>query len=156
MSLFNNYHISINGINLIKYFEGCKLTAYFDSKGVITIVIGHTGPDVYKGLVITQEQADNLLDRDLDTAENAVNLYVNKKISQNMFDALVSFSFNVGGGNLKSSTLLRLINLGMFNEASKQFIRWNKAGGKVLSGLTRRRQAEQALFNSSDWTIFKK
>ncbi|MGL4673928.1 MAG: lysozyme [Wohlfahrtiimonas sp.] len=135
------------GIELIKEFEGCKLKAYQDSVGVWTIGYGHT-KGVKKGDVITQDQANQFLIEDLADAENAVNRLVEVEINQDMFDALVSFTYNLGSGNLSKSTLLRLLNQGRYSEASDQFLIWNKAGGVVLNGLVRRRKAEQKLFRS--------
>ena len=152
----NSLSISTDGINLIKSFDGCRLIAYKDSVNVLTIGWGHTGADVLEKQEISQEQADTLLQNDLNKVCASVNNLIKVLLSQNKMDALVSFTFNLGSGNLGSSTLLRLINMGAYNDASKQFIRWNKAGGKVLDGLTRRRKAEQALFNGADWTVFKK
>ncbi|MGR2678743.1 lysozyme [Chromobacterium haemolyticum] len=137
---------SANGIKLIQQFEGLRLKAYQDAVGVWTIGYGHTGPDVTPGLVITQAQADALLARDLSRFESGVTRLVQVPLNQNQFDALVCFSFNLGLGALQGSTLLRLLNAGDYAGAAAQFPRWNKAGGKVLPGLTRRRVAEQALF----------
>lgn len=134
------------GIDLIKFFEGCKLKAYQDAVGVWTVGVGHTGPDVCRGETVTHEEADALLHGDLLEAEEAVSRLVKVPINQNEFDALVSFTFNLGEGNLKSSTLLRLLNQMRYQEAADQFPRWNKAGGVVLAGLTKRREAERRLF----------
>ncbi|MGR2682942.1 lysozyme [Chromobacterium haemolyticum] len=139
-------NISANGIKLIQQFEGLRLKAYQDAVGVWTIGYGHTGPDVTPGLVITQAQADALLARDLSRFETGVTRLVQVPLHQNQFDALVSFSYNLGLGSLQNSTLLRLLNQRDYAGAAAQFPRWNKAGGKVLPGLTRRRAAEQALF----------
>lgn len=135
------------GIELIKEFEGCKLKAYQDSVGVWTIGYGHT-KGVKKGDVITQDQANQFLIEDLADAENAVNRLVKVEINQDMFDALSSFTFNLGAGSLQSSTLLKLLNQGKYSEASEQFTRWVFAGGQKLDGLVRRRKAEQKLFRS--------
>lgn len=135
------------GIELIKEFEGCELKAYQDSVGVWTIGYGHT-KNVKKGDVITQKQADQFLIEDLADAENAVNRLVKVEINQDMFDALSSFTFNLGAGSLHSSTLLKLLNQSKYSEASEQFTRWVYAGGQKLSGLIRRREAEQKLFRS--------
>ncbi|QEL55978.1 lysozyme [Chromobacterium paludis] len=137
---------SANGINLIKQFEGLKLTAYQDSVGVWTIGYGHTGTDVQPGQTISSDQAEQLLRQDLVRFEQGVGKLVKTPINQNQFDALVSFSYNLGLGNLQSSTLLRLLNQGDYQGAAGQFPLWDKAGGKVLPGLQKRRQAEQALF----------
>ncbi|MGR2664258.1 lysozyme [Chromobacterium haemolyticum] len=134
------------GIMLIKSFEGLKLVAYKCPAGIWTIGYGHTGPDVTPGQVITQAQADALLARDLERFEAGVSRLVSVQLNQNQFDALVSFAYNLGLGALQGSTLLRLLNAGDYAGAAAQFPRWNKASGKELPGLTRRRAAEQALF----------
>lgn len=139
-------NISANGVKLIQQFEGLRLKAYQDAVGVWTIGYGHTGPDVTPGLVISQAQADALLARDLNRFETGVTRLVSVPLNQNQFDALLSFSYNLGLGSLQNSTLLRLLNQRDYAGAAAQFPRWNKAGGKVLPGLTRRRAAEQALF----------
>lgn len=139
-------NISANGVKLIQQFEGLRLKAYQDAVGVWTIGYGHTGPDVTPGLVISQAQADALLARDLSRFEAGVTRLALVPLNQNQFDALVSFSYNLGLGSLQNSTLLRLLNQRDYAGAAAQFPRWNKAGGKVLPGLTRRRAAEQALF----------
>jgi lysozyme len=138
--------ISNRGINLIKNFEGLRLWAYKCSGGVWTIGYGHTGPDVKQGDFISLKDADLLFLRDLERFEKAVNKFVKVPISQNQFDALVSFSFNVGIEAFKTSTLLILLNKGLFEEVPFQFERWNKAGGFTVLGLIRRRQAESNLF----------
>lgn len=143
-----NFKYSSNGLALTKSFEGLELKAYQDSVGVWTIGYGHTGTDVKRGLVITEPQADILLAADVAWAVTAVNKAVTSAIDQNQFDAMVDFTFNLGAANFTSSTLLRLVNAGDFTGAAAQFIRWNKAKGKVLAGLTRRRQAETDLFNT--------
>ena len=148
---------SNNGINLIKQFEGCALTAYKCPAGVWTIGYGHT-KNVKQGMKITNEHATNLLKDDLKTYEGYVNKYVKVKLNQNQFDALVSFTFNCGGGALKSSTLLKKLNKGDYTSAANELLRWNKASGKILAGLTRRRKAEKALFlkQSATYYIVKK
>lgn len=141
-------NISEKGVDLIKSFEGLKLKAYKDSVGVLTIGYGSTGPHVTVGMTITESQAETLLKKDLGRFEKGVNDLVTVPLNQNQFDALVSFSFNLGLGNLKSSTLLRKLNSLDFTGAANEFPRWDKAGGKVLKGLTRRRLAEKELFLS--------
>lgn len=139
--------ISEAGLSLIKSFEGCKLTAYLDAVGIWTIGYGHTGPNVHRGLTITQKQADEILAQDVRRFELGVVNNVKVSLNQNEFDALVSFAFNVGVNALKGSTLLRLLNDGADRSiVAAEFLRWNKGDGKVLEGLTRRRQAEKALF----------
>ena len=141
--------ISRSGIELIKRFEGCKLTAYKCPAGVLTIGYGHTGDDVTEGLTISQEDANDLLFDDVLCFENGVNnLVEGLDLSQGMFDALVCFAYNVGLTNLKKSTLLKLLKDGKVLEASEEFVKWNKSNGKVLDGLTKRRAAEADLFLS--------
>ena len=136
--------ISQNGIDLIKKYEGCKLTAYRDAVGVLTIGYGHTG-DVKEGQKITQKKADALLMEDIEKFETLVNLLILTKyrFNQNEFDALVSFAFNLGGGNLKKLTGNGKRNKGQIADSIPLY---NKAGGKVLSGLVKRRAEEQKLF----------
>lgn len=138
------------GIDLIKEFEGCKLTAYKCPAGVWTIGYGHTGTvdgkAVASGMTISAAKATELLRADLSKFEAAVNTYVTAPITQNMFDALVSFAFNCGAGALKGSTLLKKLNAKDYDGAAAEFPKWNKASGKVLAGLTRRRRMESILF----------
>ena len=138
--------ISQNGINLIKNFEGCRLTAYKCPAGVWTIGYGHTGQNVHAGLKITQEQAEKYLKDDLIVQCNNVTKLVKVPLTQNQFDALVSFEYNVGYGALAGSTLLKFLNNKKYNDAAAQFGRWVYAGGKKLVGLERRRAAEKELF----------
>ena len=139
--------ISEAGLSLIKSFEGCVLTAYLDAVGIWTVGYGHTGPSVHRGLTITQKLAEDILVQDVRRFELGVLNNVKVNLNQNEFDALVSFSFNVGVNALKNSTLLRLLNDGADRSiVAAEFLRWNKGGDKVLEGLTRRRQAEKALF----------
>ena len=137
------------GIELIKKFEGCELKAYKCSAGRWTIGYGHTSDEhlpVVEGLTITQEVADELLLLDLKEAERLVTRYLEIMIDDNKFSALVSFTFNLGGGNLRRSTLLRMVNKGSFKAAGDQFLRWVRSGGVVSKGLQRRREAERELF----------
>ena len=136
---------SAEGIALIKKFEGCELKAYQCSAGVWTIGYGHT-KDVEEGDTISKDQAEEMLVEELHEYENYVNEYVNVALSQNQFDALVSWVYNLGPANLKSSTLLKVLNSGDYAGVPAQIERWNKAGGKVLEGLIRRRLAESSLF----------
>ena len=138
-------NIGPQGLELIKAFEGCKLTAYLDSVGVATIGYGHT-KGVKMGDTCTQAQADAWLSEDLKDAEECVKAAVTVPMTQHEFDALVSFTFNLGCGNLRKSTLLRLLNNSDHDGAALEFRRWDKAGGQVLAGLTRRRDAESRLF----------
>lgn len=130
----------------IKTAEGLRLTAYKDGGGVWTIGYGHTGADVREGLTIPLSEAERLLTRDLRVAEGHVNDAVKVKLTQNQFDALVSFVYNVGGGAFRSSTLLKLLNAGDYGNAADQLLRWNKDNGKVVDGLTNRRREERSLF----------
>ncbi|MDW2646658.1 lysozyme [Citrobacter sp. HN-141] len=143
---------SDKGISLIKQFEGCKLTAYQDSVGVWTIGYGWTQPvdgkPIRAGMTIKQETAERLLKTGLVSYESDVSRLVKVGLTQAQFDALVSFTYNLGGRSLSTSTLLRRLNAGDYAGAADEFLRWNKAGGKVLNGLTRRREAERALFLS--------
>lgn len=139
--------IGQKGIDLIKSFEGCKLDAYKDAVGVVTIGYGHT-KTAQMGQRITQAQADELLRSDIATFESAVTAAVTVPINQNQFDALVCFAFNVGAGALRDSTLLKKLNAGDYQGAANEFLKWDKAGGKVLAGLTRRRKSERLLFLS--------
>jgi lysozyme len=133
------------GINLIKKFEGCRLKAYKCPAGVWTIGYGSTA-GVKEGQVITQQQADNLLEKDLQRFVDGVNKLVTVDLNQNQFDSLVSFAYNCGVGALQRSTLLEYVNKKQFEKASAEFDNWNKGGGKVLQGIVRRRDEEQALF----------
>jgi GH24 family phage-related lysozyme (muramidase) len=138
---------SVEGIRLIKEFEGCVLTAYQDSVGVWTIGIGTT-KGVKKGQVITEAQAIGFLEADLASFEAQINKLVKVQITQPMFDAIACFTYNLGGGALGSSTLLKKLNARDFKGAADEFLKWDKAGGRQLAGLTRRRQAERKLFLS--------
>ncbi|EGK9122619.1 lysozyme [Escherichia coli] len=143
---------SEKGIALIKKFEGCKLTAYQDSVGVWTIGYGWTQPvdgkPIRAGMTIKQETAERLLKTGLVSYESDVSRLVKVGLTQGQFDALVSFTYNLGARSLSTSTLLRKLNAGDYLGAADELLRWNKAGGKVLNGLTRRREAERALFLS--------
>jgi lysozyme len=141
-----NFKYSAAGLALTKQFEGLELKAYQDSVGVWTIGYGHTGTDVKPGLVITEAQASVLLAADVAWAVTCVNKSVTSAVNQNQFDAMVDFVFNLGCAAFGGSTLLRMVNARDFAGAAGQFGRWNKAGGKVLAGLTKRRTAEAALF----------
>lgn len=139
--------IGQSGLNLIKEFEGLRLEKYKDAVGKWTIGYGHLIlPSERFDRPLTELEAENLLQSDLRKFEGGVIQYVAVSMNQNQFDALVSFAFNLGLANLKGSTLLRLLNHGQYTEAAEQFLRWNKAGGMALPGLTRRRAAERDLF----------
>jgi GH24 family phage-related lysozyme (muramidase) len=141
--------ISQTGLDLIKRFEGCELEAYQDAVGIWTIGYGHTGPNVHEGLKITQAHADAILAQDVGRFASGVAANVKVALNQSEFDALVSFAFNVGLGAFRTSTLLKLLNNNTDRgTVASEFLRWNKAGGKVLEGLTKRRNAEKTLFLS--------
>jgi len=137
--------IGAAGLAIIRKYEGLRLTAYLCPANVWTIGYGSTGPHVKPGLTITATQADALLQTDLDRFEAAVSLGAPKS-SQAQFDAMVSLAFNIGTGAFLGSTLLRKHNAGDHAGARAEFARWNKAGGKVLAGLSNRRAAEAALY----------
>lgn len=143
--------ISDNGVQFIKDREGLRLRAYQDSAGVWTIGYGHT-KGVRKGDTIDQNTATLYLLQDLRNAEDAVNELVQVPLTQNQFDALVSFTFNLGRERLRTSTLLRLLNQKKYISAAGQFERWNKEhrNGKLVAnkGLTIRRDLERQLFMS--------
>ena len=136
------------GINLIKSFEGCKLTAYkvHRNEKYYTIGYGHYGADVKKGQKISSKRATEILEQDLEKFEKAVNVAVRVPITQSMFNALVSFTYNVGVGALKSSTLIKYVNSKEYNKASNEFSKWTKCGGVVLAGLVKRRAKEKKEF----------
>lgn len=139
------------GLDLIKQFESFRAAPYLCSAGVPTIGYGTT---VYPNGIkvklsdqkITQQLAETFLQHHVNAIEKDVSKLVKVTLTQNQFDALVSFVYNVGLGAFGDSTLLKLLNAGDIDNASKQFERWNKAGGKVSNGLIRRRNAEKALF----------
>lgn len=140
---------SDRGLKFISEHEGLSLTAYPDpgtGAEPYTLGYGHTG-GVKPGDTCTEAQAMEWLAEDVREAEQAIERLVTVPLTQDMFDALVSFTFNVGAGNLSSSTLLKLVNAGKFDEAAEQFPRWNRAAGRVMAGLTKRRHAEAAMFS---------
>ena len=146
---------SDQGLALIKAHEGLRLEAYPDpGRGweIPTVGYGHTSqagpPDVTRGMRITAAQAEQILRDDLRKFEGYVTSAVHVPLTQAQFDALVSWTFNLGPGNLKSSTMLRKLNAGDYQGAADEMLRWNKSNGKVLAGLTKRRAAERALFLS--------
>jgi lysozyme len=126
--------------------EGCELTSYKDAGGIWTIGYGHTA-DVHAGQHITLEQAEDWLQGDLAETARQVNAMVHVPLTQNEFDALVDFTFNVGAGNLENSTLLKMLNAGNYTGAARQFERWDKVRGAVIGGLLRRRKEEEKIFD---------
>lgn len=144
-------NISQAGLDLIKSFESLELKAYPDPAtggDPITIGYGHTGPEVHLGMTITEEEAEDLLRQDVGKFEECVEQAVGANVMQQEFDACVSLAFNIGCGNFKTSTLVKMIRAGNMAGAAQQFIRWNKANGHTMAGLTRRREAERDLFLS--------
>lgn len=138
--------IGEKGLDLIRKYEGLRLVAYVCPGGKLTIGYGHTGPDVKSGQKIDVERANELLIKDVQRFEVAVNELVTVPMTQGMLDALISFSFNLGAGSLKSSTLLKKLNADDLDGAANEFLKWNKAKGNVLAGLTERRKSERELF----------
>lgn len=141
---------SQKGLDFIKQFEGIRKKAYLDSVNIPTIGVGHTGPEVHMGMEITDEQVDEYLKEDVKEAEEAVNKLVKVDLTQDQFDALVSFVFNFGEPRFQGSTLLKKVNANDFTGAVQEFPRWNRAGGKIEVGLTKRRLAEADLFQG-EW-----
>jgi len=135
---------------LIKRFEGCRLEAYKCSANVLTIGYGHTG-GVKETDTITQDEADKLLQEDVEQFEKYVDDNVTVELGQSQFDALVAWTFNLGVGNLRESTMLKKLNSEDYASVPSEMKRWNKAGGKTLDGLIRRRKAESLLFESKEW-----
>jgi lysozyme len=141
--------LSVAGAKFIARYEGLRLHAYPDpgtGGKPWTIGIGHTGPEVHPGLVITQHKAYELLRRDAAGAAAVVSSHVKVPLNTCEFDALVSLVFNIGAGAFASSTVLRELNRGHRARAGLAFLMWDRAGGRVLLGLSRRRHAERRLF----------
>lgn len=148
-------NISEQGLALIKRFEGCSLTAYPDPAtggAPWTIGFGWTQPidgvAVCPGMVISQAKAEELLRRGIVSYEQALNKVIKAPVTQNQFDAMLSLAYNIGTRAFSTSTLLKLLNQKDYAGAAEQFLRWDKAGGKVMPGLTRRRYAEREMFKS--------
>lgn len=137
------------GLDLIKEYEGLRLTTYRCPGGVWTIGYGHTRT-VRPNMIITPAQAEGFLREDMYSVEKYVNDLVDVPLSDNQFAALVGFVFNVGVGNFKRSSLLRLLNRGWYEQVPAQLTRWNRVKGEVLGGLARRRAAESRLWNMPD------
>ena len=143
-----------NRRNLLQRFEGCRLKAYRCPAGILTIGYGHTSaagdPQVYETMVITQDRAEQILARDLAKFERAVEACVTVPLEQNQFDVLVDFDYNAGVGALQKSTLLKKVNAQDFDAVPAELMKWTKAGGKELLGLVKRRQAECAVWATTD------
>lgn len=144
------------GINLIKEFEGFRSKAYKCPAGVWTIGYGHTSsagkPMVKSGMAVSATEAEAILKRDLAQYEGAVTKAIKVSLTPNQFSACVSLCYNIGGANFAKSSVARFCNKGQFKQAADAFALWNKANGKVLPGLVRRRAAEAALFSKSGVT----
>lgn len=143
-----DYNISSEGLDLIKEFEGFREEAYKCPAGVWTIGYGHT-EDVDKGDTITREGAEELLIEEVKEYEESVKNNVEVDITQEQYDALVSFTYNLGGGSLEGSTLLEELNSGNYSGAAKEFDEWVYSNGKKLEGLVKRREKEKELYESS-------
>tara|TARA_B100000519_G_scaffold198053_1_gene206850 strand:- start:795 stop:1238 length:444 start_codon:yes stop_codon:yes gene_type:complete len=141
---------SAEGIALIKKFEGLELDSYQCSANVWTLGYGHT-QGVAEGDSCSEEEAEIILVNDLKEFETYVNALVDVELDQNQFDALVAWTFNLGPTNLRTSTLLKKLNAGEYNDVPSEIKRWNRAGGQVLDGLIRRREAEALLFAGEQW-----
>lgn len=137
--------INKKGLDLIKGFEGCELTVYLDAVNLPTVGYGHMDKSMKVGNKITQEEANRLLSEDLERFEKGVADLVKRPLNENQFSSLVCFAFNVGLGALGKSTLLKKVNNNT-TDAHLEFLKWTRAGGKVLKGLVRRRQAEMELY----------
>lgn len=147
--------INAEGLRLIKQWEGKELVAYKDPVGIWTIGYGHTDaaglPKVTPGLRITEAEADEILKRDLGQYEQAVAQAVKVALTDNQFAALVSFTYNLGPANFRKSTLLKKLNAGNYDAIPGELAKWNKAGGKVLKGLSNRRAAEAGLWAKGEF-----
>lgn len=154
--------ISANGLELLEQWEGFKPNVYKDSAGLPTIGVGHllTKSELSSGKIVingtsvpysgglTNQQVLDLLSQDVNPAGQAVNNNVKVTLNQNQFDALVSFTFNVGVGAFTSSTLLKVLNQGQYDQVPTQLLRWTRSGGQVVQGLVNRRQNEIKLWNT--------
>lgn len=141
---------SNDGLKLIEKYEGCKLKAYRCPAGILTIGYGHTSaagsPKVIEGMIITKEQAEQILDNDLSMFEHELNAMLTREVTQHQFDALMSFTYNLGVGAMRKSTLLKRVNAGEFDKVRAEFMKWTRAAGRELPGLVERRRAEADLF----------
>jgi len=147
----SNMQISQEGLALIKKFEGCELEAYKCPAGVWTIGYGHT-KDVKEGDKINKDEANYLLQEEMIEFESYIDDMVEVELNQSQYDALCAWVYNLGPSNLGSSTLLKVLNEGKYEEVPQQIKRWNKANGEVLTGLIRRREAEALLFQGKEWS----
>lgn len=145
---------SKSGLHLTESFEQCRLTAYKDQGGIWTIGWGHTGPGVVEGLTCTQAQADSWLLLDIANAVMVVNHLVRVALTQDEFDALVDFTYNVGGSNFWHSTMLKKLNAGDYAGAANEFDKWDHVAGKAVQGLFRRREKERLEFVESEQAVY--
>ena len=135
------------GVNLIQHFEGYSPFVYRDVAGKATIGFGHLIlPGQHFDEPMLPDEGDTLLRKDLERTVSGVNDLIDIRLKQNQFDAIVCFTFNMGTGRLESSTLLKLVNEGRHAEVPAQFLRWDRAGGRPVKGLTIRREAEAELY----------
>ena len=141
-------HTNSHGVELIKFFEGFRQKPYICSGGHSTIGFGHKILKNEQFSYISYEEAESLLYQDLFSAEKSVLRNINSTLSDDQFAALVSFTFNIGGGALQRSTIRQKINYGEYREAGLEFLRWVYSGGKLVPGLITRRKAEYGLFIS--------
>ena len=146
----NKMKISEDGLELIKKFEGCETSAYQDSVGVWTIGFGHT-KGVEEGQTCSIEDAESMLADEMDEYEGYINNMVKVELQQHEFDSLVAWVYNLGPTNLSESTMLKVLNGGQFVRVRDEMNRWTRAGGEILEGLVRRRQAESLMFQNLDW-----
>lgn len=142
-------HITEDGLRLIRRFEGFSAMPYLCPAGYLTVGYGHVvkNPEAFRQ-PITEDDATEILTVDVETAERAVLRLITVPLTDGQFDALISFTFNLGSGALQRSTLRRMINREEHEEAPAEFMKWIWAGGKKLKGLVRRRQAETLLYQS--------
>ena len=142
--------VSQDCIDLVKFFEGFEAKAYLCPASVWTIGYGRTR-NVREGDVVNEKQAERDLLEELEEFGDQVSSTVKVSLEQSQFDALVAWTFNLGVGNLRESTMLKKLNNSKFDKVPSEIKRWNKAAGKTLDGLVRRRQAESLLFESKEW-----
>lgn len=147
--VFGARDINQAGRDLVKEFEGLRLNAYLCPAKIWTVGFGHTRT-ARPGMSVTAEQAEWLLDDDLKRAGREIERFVAVPLSDNQFAALGCFVFNIGAMHFAQSTLLRLLNRGWYEQVPAQLMRWNRANGEALGGLSRRRAAEARLWNAAD------
>lgn len=140
-------NIPQSAIDLIKEFEGFSAKAYPCPAGVLTIGYGHTGPDVIPEMIISKERAEELLELDVRKVADDVLELVKVPLNDSQFSALISFTYNLGIGALRKSTLLNKVNRGLYGNIPAEIVKWCHAGGKKLPGLVRRRNEEAALWS---------